>query len=190
MRPFEEEVKYIGILGAQRSGKDTFGKISLKYFPSQYMLSAFADVLKEECSTILPKEEIGWNGKDWSGPKTDRGRKLLQEYGQARRNEIPDYWVDKLAAKTKAYNNFCTIITDVRYINEIEFVLQNKGIIVYIHNAEKERLFLEEFKKTGIVHASELQWRLWMACNSSSYKVISNNSTLEEYDVMVKGFQI
>ena len=163
--------KLVGVLGAQRAGKDTFGKVVIAHDKS-CKLSAFGDVLKEE---------LGWNGNDWSGPKSDRGRKLLQEYGEGKRREYSNYWIDRLHNKIKDYAD-CTIVTDVRYINEIEFVLKNKGDLVYIHNEKKEDEFIEDFKKTGHVHPSELQWRIWMAGHPNDYKTIPNNGSLDEYE--------
>ena len=99
----------------------------------------------------------------------------------AKLKEQSNYWIDKLHNKIKNYTD-CTIVMDVRYINEIEFVLKNEGDLVYIHNEKKEDAFIEDFKKTGTVHASELQWRIWMAGHPNDYKTIPNNGSLGEYE--------
>jgi hypothetical protein len=76
---------------------------------------AFAARLKAQAT------RYGWDGK-----KDSPGRFLLQTLGQARRDVDPKYWIHALAADLSV-SPCLTIVTDVRHINEAQWVTDRGG---------------------------------------------------------------
>lgn len=181
----------VGIVGAIRGGKSTATNFLVQNCNS-YKAYNFADALKEHCCQFLPKEEIGWNGTDWTGPKTEAGRACLQEHGEGERKKNPNCWLDVVREKVKNDPTFIGVVGDARYINELDWIAAN-GKILYIHNEKAERAFIEDYKKRGkdALHSSEVEWRLWLLCNQGRYRTVDNNSTLERLkDIMVGYYNI
>lgn len=123
----------IGLSGKAESGKDTFAKYAkdvvrscAKYWNLNIGICeryALADALKEEAVQMY-----GWDGK-----KDEKGRTLLQELGQKRRVEDPDYWIKKMAMNISngldgraVFDAFplhgVIFITDMRFKNEKNFL--------------------------------------------------------------------
>jgi len=61
---------------------------------------------------------------------TPLGRHLLQKVGNDLREEISeDLWILKLDKKSKGLNK--RVIPDVRYLNEVRYVIEKGGIIIF-----------------------------------------------------------
>lgn len=106
------------ISGYATSGKDTFGTMLAKYLPHSKIFH-FADPIKE-CAKIY---------FNWDGNKDERGRKLLQQLGQAGREYDNDIWVKKLLDRIEKddENIEFIIIPDWRFKNEFEFMSKQFG---------------------------------------------------------------
>lgn len=156
----------IGIAGKARSGKDTLGKFMSQYFKKKYNehyeLIAFADVLKSMCKEHfdLTYEQLYGNEKekrDSRYPKRKTGysdwtpREIMQELGSFYRKIDGDFWVKSLDKRIKESGNPNVIITDVRHVNECEYV-KNNGFLIklkrYFESAEESRIH-------GMSHESE-----------------------------------
>jgi hypothetical protein len=112
------------------AGKDTIAKHLVK--EHGFVRYAYADPLKELCANVVDRNEIGWTGADWTGPKTDVGRSILQRIGHgARQSLIPDVWVQTLAGRIDANAPQNVVISDVRYPNEARWV-QEHGLLVRV----------------------------------------------------------
>jgi len=81
-------------------------------------------------------------------------REIMQELGSFYRKIDRDFWVRKLDERWKYASYTDLVITDVRHINECEYVKDNKGILIRvlrgdpqnIHNMEHEsETALDEF---------------------------------------------
>lgn len=119
-------VRIIGLTGPIGSGKSTAAKhielvASKCLIPCQTI--AFADALKEEAI------ELGW-----SGTKDDKGRKMLQDLGQVRRDEEMEYWVNKWYARYRVYkmrhHGGVVLVDDIRYDNEAKKIVSLGGKII------------------------------------------------------------
>lgn len=115
LKDTESKINFILISGKARSGKDTIAKYLIEQYG--YTRWAFADKLKE-CI---------YKYSDWDGEKDEKGRKLLQSVGQAFREYDKDNWIKVLAKDIVEYiqdyhflSYFNIVISDVRFINEIE----------------------------------------------------------------------
>ena len=100
--------------GQAQHGKDTsleMLKENLESSGAKVHVTGFADRLKQE---LL--DSYGWNGL-----KDEAGRSLLQRVGQERRNQLPDYWVDKVIEFIEGAEPVpdYVLIRDARYPNEI-----------------------------------------------------------------------
>jgi hypothetical protein len=98
-------------------------------------------------------------------------REIMQELGSFYRKINYNYWVYALdkEIKNKGYKDI--IITDVRHVNECEYVKNNKGVLIKI-----ERLYITEIH--GMQHESETA----LDDKPEDYFdiTINNNGTLED----------
>lgn len=136
----------VGLCGYARVGKDTAAEHMV-----EYERFAFADALKNEASKMM--EAIGLPA-DWSDPVFKaRWRPLLVALGAGRRATDPDYWIKRLIYTLAARNiakRDNVVITDVRYANEVQWILGQGGTVIRIErpghapaNSEESRSFLE-----------------------------------------------
>lgn len=188
----------IGITGAARSGKSTVAKY-LKDLNSEYKIYSLAEELKIEVSMLLPhmdRSQLGWNGIDWTGPKSTIGREILQDHAQEVRAKDPNHWLDIVIEKIGQDKPHHAVIEDVRYCGECEWIKRNDGMIVYIHRPETEQAYIQEDIRTQKqAHQSESQWRAWILANFfdfssnsrySKFRVINNNESLNDLNDIAK----
>src|SRR3989344_2760538 len=129
MAKMKREILVVGIIGPAGSGKDEASTALIASMGFKKL--AFGDPIKKFCL------DLGWNGK-----KDVRGRRLLQDLGQALRNYDIDYWVnlwsDSIEEATRSLvddiNTSPTRIVapDVRFRNEAEKILTLGGILLNI----------------------------------------------------------
>jgi len=167
----------IGIAGKARAGKDTLGNFMSQYFSNKYdehyELMAFAEHLKYMCKEHfeLSTWQVYGNEKEipdkrYSKPTKpyceESGkselpydcwtpREIMQELGSFYRKIDNDFWVRKLDGNIKGLSLSNVIITDVRHVNECEYV-KNNGYLIKL-----KRYFTneEEAKIHGMTHESE-----------------------------------
>jgi len=124
----------IGIVGKLGVGKDYYSnnvieKILNKY-NERYIQMAFADQIK---INVMSKKNIEYD--DVYVKKTIESRILLQTEGTKERDISKDIWITYLDNWRKIHynrgiNNF--VITDCRFINEMEYIKKSGGIIIKI----------------------------------------------------------
>jgi hypothetical protein len=127
------EHKIIGIAGNARSGKDTVGKNFVKILADQGIKAktfSFADELKKSVDGFL-KEQIGISAFTEDNKEKEVIRPFLVFWGTDIMRKINnDIWVDKL--QDNLHNNHVSIITDLRFLNELEWIKKNKGLSVLV----------------------------------------------------------
>jgi hypothetical protein len=185
----------IGISGKARSGKDTFAnmlatKLNEGAYPP-YVMMAFANELKLGCQKAF---DLTWEqlwGEDKEEP--DRryqirhtcitgtvdipqsvywtGREIMQNYGAFFRTIDDKFWVKHLfkVAADKEYTN--VIITDARYINEADYIIDNGGYVIRVERENKDDVH-------NMQHPSEIELDSY---NRFDFTVI-NNWTLKELE--------
>ena len=121
----------IGLSGKKKSGKNTVSKIISTLTNLSIRELAFADCLKEEVA-----KACGVN-VDYLEAHKDNFRLILQGWGTDYKRKLvrDSYWCDKLATKlTKAIAEDIgiVIITDVRFINEYNFINEFGGALVRV----------------------------------------------------------
>lgn len=152
----------IGICGRARSGKDTFAKmLGEALFDAtgqRYVLMAYGNELKLRVQRDfdLSFDQLWGDDKELEDkryPKKDggfwSGREILQFMGtECFRAVDNNFWVKQLFDKIdeKEYEN--VIITDVRFPNEADPVVDKKGFVIKIVRSDRQSIH-------GTTHASE-----------------------------------
>lgn len=134
----------IGINGRMQSGKDTLADILVRQH-SNVERVAFADKLKDSAAAALGVsrellEELKIAEREHvellSNPKviSFNIRTYLQRYGTEAHREIfgDDFWVREALDNQKVSDGTILVVTDMRFPNEIEAVLDRGGIAVKI----------------------------------------------------------
>ena len=180
----------IGICGFKSSGKDTIAEYLIKEYGFKKV--SFASTLKDIISIMfgwsrdklegITKEDREWREKIdpwWS--KTLKmpllsPRYVMQYFGTDlfRNHFHPDIWVKIVENKLNKYvEEDNIVITDCRFNNEINMILQLGGKIIQVHR----NLPIE----VKCIHSSEIEW---IRC----YKDydIENVGTIKELEEKVK----
>jgi hypothetical protein len=181
--------KLIGIHGKARSGKDTCADHLVTRY-ANFHQEAFADTLKQACSIIFgvplhkfhddvlkEKDAFPW---EVSPRKMAQfvGTEVVRE-GFSRFldvHEATQFWITRMEMKLRGttgerkYTPENTIIlTDVRFQNEYDWIIENNGTIIHLTRPGADGI-------VGIAnHASEQSINLW---NKEKTHAITNDSTL------------
>lgn len=125
--------KLIGIAGPARSGKDTLADAFLRVLKSSKIegkKESFAAQLKLESRQFV-MDTIGIDTFTEVTAEKDIIRPFLVTWGtHVRRKLDPDVWI-KSVAKT-CREDIVTVVADVRYPNELKWVKDKGGYIVYV----------------------------------------------------------
>jgi len=132
-------INLIGLCGFARSGKDSFANFILdeqEYnSPPKAKVLSFAYALRRELEPfVLSKLGISTFTEDLN--EKEIIRPLLVCWGTEiiRKQIDKDYWVNKIKkiAQTNRKNRITSIITDVRFENEINWIKKEKGLSIFI----------------------------------------------------------
>lgn len=135
----------IGVTGNKRHGKDSIANILRKNF--YYTIAKFAGALKNSSAMVYgndpnlheldkTKDTIDPN---WGISYRDEDIELGQKYREIR----PDHWVRRLEidlqqlAKSTGAVTICklnVVISDLRFVNEAEFIQHHNGYIIRVIN--------------------------------------------------------
>jgi hypothetical protein len=165
----EGKRKLIGLCGFAKSGKDTAALVLLD---KGWKRIAFADALKADVHSMVTRAALTAGAKvpDFTDPEVkERIRPLYVAYGAYMRTIKPTYWIDRLFADMSLLDEGPVVVTDVRYLNEVNRVQKEGGVIIQISrpgcvpaNSEEERSFAE------------------IASFSSNIIPVSNNAGIED----------
>ena len=174
----DHKIKLIGVLGKAGAGKDEVSRIIKQFGFTQL---AFADGIKKQISELLgcsitdiekykrqtlklSVESCGWSTTI---------RNILQKQGMFMRKGSYNYWIDQLAIEMIDGNKY--VISDVRMDNEIQFILNKRGILIYVN-----RDIENEFKD----HPTEIMAENDRVPDMCDF-VIDNNGTIEELNTAI-----
>tara|TARA_R110000764_G_scaffold136846_1_gene224757 strand:+ start:110 stop:655 length:546 start_codon:yes stop_codon:yes gene_type:complete len=176
-------IKLIGLSGKARGGKDAAGDHIRDM--CGFSTYAMAAPVKEACRVIF-----GWDYRHLHGHLKDvldpiynvTPRAAIQKLGtEFGRNMINnDIWTIKAENEIKARSNL--VITDIRYNNEAELILENGGIIIDIKRRKSARALIFGMKN----HSSEKG----ISSNLITEIVTNNGSLVDLYkkidDIILK----
>ncbi len=114
-KPFKN-VTIVGFGNKARNGKDTAASVFLDRFGSDARQFAFADALK----TVARVTE----------GMTEKNPKLLQDVGMKWREKNKAVWIEQVHYAISEKMPRIALITDVRFINEAEYVRAMGGTLV------------------------------------------------------------
>lgn len=191
----------IGMHGKKRVGKDeayrvikdsslTDLPVDHKSFAAKLKLSAYrvfnprgtlqealvwADDIKESGQLDLRwYHESTATGSSWPDVEALTGRQLLQHYGTEAHREVfgDNFWVDVCVPENLPHEGRIVVVTDVRFPNEAQRILDLGGEVWHIVRPTKD---------DGDEHASERPLP-----DQYVTKKIYNGGTLEEYREQIK----
>jgi hypothetical protein len=124
----------IGLCGFARSGKNSFADFIIDSCPKVRALS-FAHALKKELQPFV-FQQLGISTFTEDPKEKEMIRPLLVCWGTRiiREHIDKNYWVKKLteSVNNNRKNKIISIITDVRFINEIEWIHNEGGLSIFV----------------------------------------------------------
>ena len=194
---------FIGFGGFKRSGKDTAAKVLTKEFG--FTKIALADKVREVAYATNPIIEVdldGWNdsyelirlqelidahGWDYCKDNYPEVRRMMQAVGTEGGRNIfgENFWIDQLEdsvpdlwLKGSRY-----VLSDARFSNEGQWVLDWEGNNHYLYEKPKGHLFwVDRPGLTSDGHASETD-----ELKGIADLIITNGGTLEEFEEKIRG---
>lgn len=144
----------IGLTAQKRNGKDLMGDYLINKY--NFVRLTFADKVKKiaQITYDFTDDQMDEN-KDKIDPYWNiTPRDAFKEIGTFYRNKDPEFWIKVVKKQYEEITDKCVVITDVRYLNEAEFIRNHGGIIVRIvrpsiissceHSSEQELLSINE----------------------------------------------
>ena len=134
----------IGLGHKARQGKNSVANYMKQVNPA-IKIFAFADELKLYCKEhhdeLVPRWQLRNSTKQlpaWKDDPIYGCSPILQMVGMEFRALDENFWVDKVAEKIVAQQPEAAVITDVRFINEAQWIKENGGFMVEVrrHNAD------------------------------------------------------
>lgn len=171
------ELAIIGLSAKIAAGKDHMASI-ISARRGFFQLS-FADHLK---MTLIAHGEITWEEAYVTKPKWARER--LQQYGteEMRDTVSTEFWVDALEGwiqtMHKRHRITKFVIGDVRFINEVEWVHANEGVVIRL---DSDRESIEEITEEQASHRSEIV----LDSYDFPHRVLNNEAEAEEAEAAV-----
>lgn len=141
-------VRLIGLTGYAGSGKDLVAALLRM---TDYVRFGFADAVRNEVAAAhrgnnfptLPDLILAdWITMvdPWEKPTSPNTRRVLQWWGtEYRRAQDPLYWIKQLETRL-AYEPSKVVITDLRFLNEADFVERHDGVIWRVDRPGVERM--------------------------------------------------
>ena len=169
-------MKVIGFCGFGRVGKDS-AAAAIKHMG--FLRYAYADDLKHDFSDFI-FHHYGWDIHQLTDDQKEIVRPYLVAHGAGMRAIDAWYWVNQLDTYLKEEpEDACIAITDVRYLNEVIDILENKrGQVIYIERPGFGPLNDEEARSFGEVFASQYAYN---SINPRVMQHIKNDGDLEDF---------
>lgn len=150
----------IGICGRQGSGKDTVADMINKLTNHKYQRRRFASKLKECAGILLGVPASLFEDRDYKDSYIESYgmtvREFLQRLGTdaVRNNVHPNTWVTSLLMDYSDGDDW--IISDVRFINEADYIKFHGGTIIKVNRITKHDLHPSENELDFIIPDYEI----------------------------------
>ena len=147
-------------------GKDTAAEALIDRGFTRF---AFADILKQEVNDML--SAVGVTDNVHNEEQKKFWRDLLVFWGRKRRQINKDYWITQLERDMDFHpkRNRRAVISDVRYMNEVNWVQEQGGKVIWIHRPGYQPTNEEENMSFDVIRQ-----QAWDIIN------LDNNGTIEE----------
>lgn len=173
--------KIIAIAGNARSGKDTLGRYISEILNEHKIstsLNSFAKALKLEVDPLL-KETVGISAFTENSDEKKIIRDFLVFWGSDFRRKLDqDVWINEL--KKTHDDKSVLIITDLRFENELKWVKDNNGILLYISRVDENGVVIgpanqyEETNNKILLESSDSSLTWLTSENEALLKSLSN----------------
>jgi len=163
----------IGLCGRPGAGKNATADVLAEVY--KYRQASFAEALRIEVANVLLAPEFRvpfeilndprldelsyllWKCKGmdpWVKPTPPELRRTLQQYGtEYRRAQDPDYWVKQIQVDP------ITVVTDVRFPNEIQRRREAGGRLWYVHRTYlPEEVIPHKSEEIDVDSADRVLW--------------------------------
>lgn len=144
-------VNLIGICGFAQVGKDTLSNFLVEFLGEKDIIAkkgSFADGVKRDLDAFL-LEKLGISAFTEDPKEKEIIRPLLVSWGtDVMRNIDPDHWIKRYEYEYKDNLSFnkVSIISDLRFENELNWIHKSDGITVWVDRPQiKARNKDEEF---------------------------------------------
>lgn len=130
----------LGLSGKRRSGKTTLARELEKFGWKHYSLAAeLKRMMREEFG--LTEEQTDGSLKETVDPRYGKTpRQMMIEFGKAKRDEDPAYWIKRVMdtmLKAPQAQMQKAVISDVRFLNEGEWIYNHGGYVVRLEREEE-----------------------------------------------------
>lgn len=137
-------LRIIAIAGNARSGKNKLGHYLKNILEERNIdceLTSFAHSLKDEVNSFL-KEKLGISSFTEDEEEKNIIRPFLTFWGiDFRRKRDPDVWIKMLLPSLEGKKVW--IITDLRFENELDWVISNSGIPIFLQRIDENNELIE-----------------------------------------------
>lgn len=172
----------IGIHGKAGVGKDTAAAILIGAFGGRRF--AFADPVREIAAKLFDLDVMDFDTQEKKAKVDDRWnmsrRWMLQFVGtELVRQQLSDrHWIKLLHLRRQHFTNGNHFITDCRFDNEINYVLDQGGFILHIASDSRSAI---KYGSSEAAHASESELDMTRAKEYNRYSYIQNDGTMAAY---------
>ena len=173
--------KIIAIAGNARSGKDTLGKYISEILNEHKIstcLNSFAKALKLEVDPLL-KKTIGISAFTENSDEKKIIRDFLVFWGSDVRRKLDEnVWINEV--KKTSNDQSVLIITDLRFENEMKWIKENNGIVLYISRVDENGVEIgpankyEEINNKILLKSSDISLTWVTSENEAILKSLSN----------------
>lgn len=137
------QLRFLGLSSHIGGGKDYIASYLQKTLEKKVEIVKFATKLVSVTAEILGVSDLSlFQDREWKEKKRFwlqghfiSPRAALCIVGSLMRSVDPDIWVRALANSCTA-DDTLYVISDLRYQNELDFVQQNNGVVVFIENLQ------------------------------------------------------
>jgi hypothetical protein len=184
------KLRFVGLIGHIGAGKDHVANYIAQNVERKCAVVKFATKLVEVTASILGVDDLSlFQDRAWKEKKqfvwqcsldnsnaSERlisAREALCTVGSLMRSVDHQIWVRGLKYSCNQPDTLY-IISDLRYQNELNFVQQNNGIVIYIENLQAAQA--QHRRECGKPHSSEeLVWRMHYRDIQPDYVLNNNN---------------
>ena len=161
-------MKVIILSGKAESGKSMSANMIKERLNKKTIIISYASYLKEYAKNII----------DWDLDEKNKPRTFLQEIGDLVKKIDPKFLINRVLQDIEVYKNYfdIIIISDARFVDEIELVKEKYDSVVIRINGKDNNLTLKEKN-----HNTETSLDDY---NNYDY-IIDNNSTKEELEIKI-----
>ena len=172
----------IGIHGKAGVGKDTAAAILIGAYGGRRF--AFADPVREIAAKLFDLDVQDFDTQEKKALVDDRWnmsrRTMLQFVGTelVRQNLSDRHWIKLLHLRRQHHKNGNHYITDCRFQNELDYVVQQGGFILHIASDSRSAI---KYGSSEAAHASESELDMTRAKEYNRYSYIQNDGTMAAY---------